>query len=37
MLKRLLISGAAAVAMTTSVLAADIVDTASQAGNFTTL
>lgn len=37
MLKRLMISGAAAVAMTSSVLAADIVDTASQAGNFTTL
>lgn len=37
MLKKLMISGAAAVAMTSSVLAADIVDTASQAGNFTTL
>lgn len=35
--KKLLITGAAAVAMTTSTLAADIVDTASEAGSFETL
>lgn len=37
MLKKVLITGAAAVAMTTSAFSADIVDTASEAGNFTTL
>lgn len=37
MLKKLLMTGAAAVAMTTSTLAADIVDTASEAGSFETL
>lgn len=37
MLKKLLMTGAAAIAMTTSTLAADIVDTASEAGSFETL
>ncbi len=37
MFKKLLISSVAAVAMTTSALAADIVDTAKEAGSFTTL
>jgi uncharacterized surface protein with fasciclin (FAS1) repeats len=37
MLKTLLIAGATAITMTTSTLAADIVDTAAEAGTFTTL
>src|SRR5690554_1633857 len=37
MFKKLLISSVAAVAMTTSALAADIIDTANEAGSFTTL
>lgn len=37
MFKKVLITGAAAVAMTTSAFSADIVDTASEAGNFATL
>ncbi|VVS96041.1 conserved exported hypothetical protein [Rhizobium sp. EC-SD404] len=37
MIKKLLIASFAAAAMTTSALAADIVDTAAEAGTFTTL